>query len=74
MGETREERIAQFHEENETPVIGLREGAMVRIGDAVATLRGAAGARLFRRGEPAIELASGTTLDGFLPNDRSARR
>ena len=32
-GETREERIIQFLEENETPVVGLREGAMLRIED-----------------------------------------
>lgn len=66
MGETREERIAQFHEENETPVIGLREGAMVQIENGIATLRGSSGARLFRRGQPAVELATGTTLEGFL--------
>ena len=31
MGETREERIFQFSEENDTPVVGLREGAMIRM-------------------------------------------
>lgn len=66
MGETREERIAQFLEEHDTPVLGLREGAMVRIEHGVAELRGAAGARLFRRGEEAIELAEGTKIAGFI--------
>ena len=30
MGETREKRIAEFLEENDTPVLALREGAMAR--------------------------------------------
>jgi dipeptidase E len=65
-GETREERIAQFHEENEEAVVGLREGALLRIeGDTVA-LRGNAGARLFRRGEPAAEFDPGDRLDFLL--------
>ena len=57
MGETRETRIREFHEENAVPVVGLREGAMLRVeGDAVE-LRGRAGARLFRRGEAPVEVA-----------------
>jgi dipeptidase E len=57
MGETRETRIREFHEENETPVVGLREGAMLRVlGDSVE-LRGRAGARIFRRGEEPVEVA-----------------
>jgi dipeptidase E len=50
MGETREERLRQFHEENETPVLGLREGCMVLVEGDRATLLGTTGARLFRRG------------------------
>lgn len=74
MGETREERIAQFHEENDTPVLGLLEGAMVRVEDGVATLIGTAGARLFRKGAQPVELPVGTSIPEFLlsPETRSA--
>ena len=58
-GETREERILQFHEENATPVIGLREPAMLRIVDAEVTLVGTTTARLFRRGQPPVEVEPG---------------
>src|SRR5207248_7105166 len=34
-GETREDRIREFHDENETPVVGLREGSMLRVEDDV---------------------------------------
>lgn len=56
MGETREERIMQFLEENDTPVIGLREGAMLRIENGTTTLRGSSGARIFRRGKTPEEV------------------
>jgi dipeptidase E len=62
MGETREERIAQFHEENEPPVVGLREGAWLLVDAGVVTLAGSAGARLFRRGQPPTEFAPGSRL------------
>jgi dipeptidase E len=63
MGETREERIIQFLEENDTPVVGLREGAMLRIENGETILRGSTGARIFRRGMDAIEIVPGTRLD-----------
>ena len=66
MGETREERINQFHEENETPVVGLREGAMLRIEDGETILRGSTGARIFRRGLQPLEILPGTRLDGII--------
>jgi dipeptidase E len=62
MGETREERIAQFHEENLPPVVGLREGAWLRVDDRGVTLEGITGARLFRRGQPPEEHSPGTRL------------
>jgi dipeptidase E len=62
MGETREERIAQFHEENPQPVVGLREGAWLLVEDSTVLLSGTNGARLFRRGEAPAELATGSKL------------
>src|SRR5690349_18521272 len=43
MGETRETRLKEFHEENEAPVVGLREGAWIRVEETRATLGGARG-------------------------------
>jgi dipeptidase E len=63
MGETREERLRQFHEENATPVVGLREGTMLWIeGDAVRLL-GVAPARIFRRGQDPVEVPPGSSLE-----------
>ncbi|MCU0864657.1 MAG: dipeptidase PepE [Planctomycetes bacterium] len=56
MGETREERIRQFHEESKVPVLGLREGCMVRVEGRAAELKGTTRARLFRKGEVPVEL------------------
>lgn len=66
MGETREERLRQFHEENDTPVVGLREGAMLRVEGDRVVLKGAAGARIFRRGLDPVEKSPGAVLDGIL--------
>ena len=66
MGETREERLRQFHEENAAPVVGLREGAMLSIGNGTVLLQGSAGARVFRRGESSVEAAPGASLGELL--------
>jgi dipeptidase E len=62
-GETREERIREFHEENDTPVVGLREGALLRVDDGAVRLIGTAAARIFRRGEEPFEIESGSPLE-----------
>jgi dipeptidase E len=66
MGETREQRIREFHEENENPVVGLREGAWIRVDGERAVLEGTTGARLFRRGQAPVELATGADLGALL--------
>jgi dipeptidase E len=65
-GETREERIVQFLEECDTPVVGLREGAMLRIENGATLLKGSSGARIFRKGRDPIEVKPGTGLDDLL--------
>lgn len=66
MGETREERILQFLEENDTPVVGLREGAILRIEHGETVLRGSTGARIFRKGLEPVETLRGAHLNTFL--------
>ena len=66
MGETREERIVQFLEENETTVVGLREGAMLRIADGTTTLKGSTGARIFRREHEPVEVLPVANLSELL--------
>src|SRR6266436_2386963 len=55
MGETQEERILQFLEENDTPVVGMREGAWLLVEGCSVMLKGLSGARIFRRGQPPVE-------------------
>ena len=71
MGETREERIREFHEENPSPVVGLREGAWVIVDGATVALQGSTGAALFRRGQPPTEFRSGASLDFLVSGGRT---
>jgi dipeptidase E len=66
MGETRETRLKEFHEENETPVAGLREGAMLRVEGERVVLLGLAGARIFRRGQEPVEVAPGSEIQDLV--------
>jgi dipeptidase E len=70
QGETREERLREYHEENALPVVGLREGGMIAVDGGRARLVGDAGARIFRRGEPPQERRPGQSLDDLLDGPR----
>jgi dipeptidase E len=69
MGETQEERILQFLEENDATVFGLREGAMVRADHGSTILKGSSGARIFRKGHDPVETLPGAALDQFISSD-----
>lgn len=66
-GESREERILEFLEAHpEAVVAGLREGSLLRREGRELVLEGIRGARLFRRGSEAVDLAPGSVLSGLL--------
>ncbi len=62
QGETREQRLAEFHEENSIPVVGLREGSALAITDGKVILLGSNSARIFRKGSEPVEIEPGKNL------------
>ena len=66
MGETQEERILQFLEENDAPVVGLREGTFLKVQGEAVFLGGAAAARIFRRGRAPVEVEAGNRIDSLI--------
>lgn len=62
MGETREERLLQYLEENQTPVIGLREGSYLRVYGGEIWLKGTRSARIFMPGKELFEISPGAQI------------
>jgi dipeptidase E len=65
FGETRDERLTEFHEMNDTRVVGLWEAGTLWVEAGRITLAGAP-ARIFRRGLPAVDVEPGARLEGLL--------
>jgi dipeptidase E len=66
QGETRADRIEEFLEENDVPVLGMREGCWLRRRASTLTLGGVTGARLFTRSGDPQEITPGTDLSWLL--------
>jgi len=60
--ETRDVRIGEYHVVRDNPVVGIEEGAMIRVDDGIPTVRGTARAKLFRRGSPPLWVTAGAPL------------
>ncbi len=69
MGETRETRIGEFHQFNAQPVLGLREGAMLRVTGNRAAVAGRNGGRLFRKGADPEEIEKDRDVSFLLEAD-----
>ena len=65
LGETRARRVREFHETNNTPVIGLYEGSFLRCTEDNFELIGNKAAVL-RKGEEPVTLEPGVFLRGDL--------
>jgi dipeptidase E len=65
FGETRDDRLREFHEMNDTPVIGLWEAGLLRIEAGRVHLLGSL-ARLFRKGPDPVDVTPGTDLSTLL--------
>jgi dipeptidase E len=62
MGETREQRLREYLEENTVPVVAIREPAMLHLRNGVVTLKGKAAARIFKRGQEPYEVQPGSVI------------
>jgi dipeptidase E len=64
-GETRDDRLREFHEMNDTPVVGLWEAGLLRVEGGAVRLVGAP-ARVFRKGREPADVEPGAWFDELL--------
>ncbi len=65
-GETREQRLAEYLEENDVPVAGIREGTWIRVAGESIELEGNSGMKWFQRGESPQEFVAGDDVSFLL--------
>ncbi|XP_055685992.1 probable alpha-aspartyl dipeptidase [Lutzomyia longipalpis] len=65
-GETRQQRIEEFHHLNAIPVLGLREGTYLHVEDDKMTLLGDFNARLFMKSKTPVEVPPNSDMSFLL--------
>ena len=66
LREARDQRLGEFLEENDVPVVGLCEGSWLRVSGSQATLGGTTGGRVFTRGHAPGDVRPGDDLTALL--------
>lgn len=65
-GESRADRLNQYHEENSTPIIGVREGSALRVRGKSIELLGGKPAHVFEQGKPNAITTDDSVLTAFM--------
>lgn len=65
-GESRADRLNQYHEENSTPIIGVREGSALRVRGNTIELLGGKPAHVFEQGKPNAITTDDQVLTAFM--------
>ncbi len=73
MGETREQRISEFHFFNSQPVVGIREGTALRVYGNKISIYGDLSVRLFEKGKAPRELKPDADLSFLLEGEKEPK-
>jgi dipeptidase E len=73
QGETRDDRIGEYHLIWDNPVVAIEEDTLLRVEGAVVEVAGSGRARLFRRAESPRWFEAGATIDDLPALGRSHR-
>eukprot|EP00051_Salpingoeca_urceolata_P010502 m.128446 g.128446 ORF g.128446 m.128446 type:complete len:242 (+) comp16737_c1_seq1:633-1358(+) len=65
-GETRDQRLKEFHEENDTPVVGLPEGTMLLVQGNTMQAKGILPITIFHKGKAPVQVPVGSMLNDLL--------
>jgi dipeptidase E len=69
QGESRADRLNQYHEENRTPIVGVREGSALRVRGMQVEILGGKPVTLFEKGKPNAEISDSKVITALMHGD-----